>query len=209
MIQFRPTSLLSAVLLPALALAACSAPPVSQSDANLTSTNEVDAISVIDEPQNAAAPVDANALSAAGLGALRIGMTKAEVVAAMGESSGGANAEPEACEQFHPVRAPEGVLVMLEQGKLTRISLIRDAAVKTDAGLGLGAPAAAIKTKYGTRAVSTPHKYVAAPAEYITIWNNGSGGPGSLGIVYEIGEAGTVTAIHAGGPAIQYVEGCA
>ena len=56
--------------------------------------------------------------------------------------------------------------------------------------------------------MSTPHKYVSAPAEYITVWTSGSGGEGSLGVVYEVGEAGTVTAIHAGGPAIRYVEGC-
>lgn len=194
-----------AALLSALTLAACSAPSVNQNQ-SVTVTNEVDAISVIEEPGNAA--VDANALTPEGLGELRIGMSRAEVVAVAGDSNA-ANPDPQACEQFHPARAPQGVLVMLEQGKLTRISLTRDSTLKTDAGLGLGAPAAAVKTKYGARVVSTPHKYVAAPAEYITVWATGTGGEGSLGIVYEVGEAGTVTAIHAGGPAIVYVEGCA
>ena len=156
----------------------------------------------------AAAPADADTLTAAGLGALRIGMSRADLVAAMGDSTA-ANADPAACEQFHPARAPAGVLVMLEGGKLTRISLIRDAAITTDAGLGLGATAAQVKAAYGVRSTSTPHKYVAAPAEYITVWTSGSGGPGSLGIAYEVGAEGKVTAIHAGGPAIRYVEGCA
>lgn len=192
-----------ATMLSAFALAACSAPSVSQGNAKLAASNEVDAISVIETP----AAVDANTLTPDGLGALRIGMSRAELVAAMGDSSA-ANADPEACEQFHPARAPEGVLVMLEQGKLTRISLTRDAILKTEARLGLGAPAAAVRTAYGDRAISTSHKYIAAPAGYITVWRNGTGDAGSRGTVYEVGEAGTVTAIHAGGPAIRYVEGC-
>jgi hypothetical protein len=54
-------------------------------------------------------------------------MTLAEVTAAAGpdsdpDSVGGA--EPESCDQFRPANAPEGVLVMIEQGKLTRISLV-------------------------------------------------------------------------------------
>ena len=114
-----------AALLPAFVLAACSAPSVDQTQANLSVTNQVDAISVIEEPGNAAGQADANALTPAGLGELRIGMSRAEVVETAGDSNA-ASPDPEACEQFHPARAPEGVLVMLEQGKLTRISLTRN-----------------------------------------------------------------------------------
>ena len=32
--------------------------------------------------------------------------------------------------------------------------------------------------------------------------------PNARGIVYEIGSDGNVATIHAGGPAIRYVEGC-
>lgn len=31
--------------------------------------------------------------------------------------------DPEACDQFRPERAPEGMLLMVEDGRLTRISL--------------------------------------------------------------------------------------
>jgi hypothetical protein len=53
------------------------------------------------------------------------------------------------------------------------------------------------------------------PAAYLIAWN---GGPRSesyvedqaaRGISYEVGSDGRVQAIHAGGPSIQYVEGCA
>lgn len=158
-------------------------------------------------------PVDAHAVTAEGWGPLRIGMTRTEITAALGPDSdpdavGGA--DPAACDQFRPQRAPEGMLLMIEEGRLSRISLIRPSTLKTDHGFGLGDGAAAIKAAYGAAAVATPHKYEAAPAEYITAWSRPpSEVPGTeRGIVYEIGGDGTVNAIHAGGPSIEYVEGC-
>lgn len=158
-------------------------------------------------------PVDANALTAEGWGPLRIGMTLAEITAALGpDADPGAvgGADPAACDQFRPERAPEGMLLMVEEGRLSRISLIRASPLKTDRGFGLGDSAAAIKTAYGSAAMVEPHKYESAPAEYIAV-----AGPAPAetptterGIVYEIGGDGTVKAIHAGGPSIHYVEGC-
>lgn len=206
MLKFHPALTLSAILATLMITGCAVDAPTNQS--GLPEANGVDAISIIDEPENAAMPVDATTLTPAGLGALRIGMTRAALVAAVGDSTA-ASPDPEACEEFHPARAPAGVLVMLEQGKLTRISLIRDAAGKTDAGLGLGTTAAEVKTAYGAKATASPHKYASPPAEYITAWASGSGGPESRGFVYEIGQEGKVTMIRAGGPAIQYVEGCA
>lgn len=165
-----------------------------------------------------AAEMTLDVLTADGIGPLTIGMTKAEVVAAVGDTRnpdavGGP--EPESCEEFRPQRAPDDVLVMIVDGKLARISLVDMASVKTDKGLGLGDTADAVKTGYGDQAKATPHKYQDKPAEYITWWK---GGPrtepyvedeAARGIVYEIDGTGKVGAVHAGGPSIQYVEGCA
>ena len=162
--------------------------------------------------------VTLDVLTADGIGPLTIGMTKDEVIAAVGptrtpDAVGGP--EPESCEEFRPERAPEGMLVMIEQGKLSRISLVDMSTVKTDKGLGLGDTADTVKTSYGDQAKASPHKYQDKPAEYITWWK---GGPraepyvqdeAARGIVYEIDGTGKVGMIHAGGPAIQYVEGCA
>lgn len=196
---------LSFAALAALAVAACGQP-----------SDPADAPPV--EAPAAEAPASSNALTAQGWGPLRIGMTRDEITAALGpdanpEAVGGP--EPEACDQFRPERAPEGMLLMLEQGVLTRISLIRGANLVTDRGFGLGTPAAEVKAAYGEAAQVTPHKYAEAPAEYITAWADG---PSSepyrqdadvRGIVYEVGADGNVGMIHAGGPSIQYVEGCA
>ena len=156
-------------------------------------------------------------LTAEGWGPLKIGMTLPEVTAALGPDSdpqavGGP--EPESCDQFRPNQAPEGMLVMVEQGRLARISLIRRARVKTDRGLTLGIPAAEVRAAYGDALHASPHKYVEAPAQYLTVWAQGGGTgypvpPNSRGIRYEVDATGRVAAIHAGGPSILYVEGCA
>ena len=170
------------------------------------------------EPAPAPAPAPAaDVLTAQGFGPLRIGMTRAEVETALGaDSNPGAvgGAEPEACDTFHPARAPEGLTVMVEQGVLTSIWLQRGSTLKTDRGFGLGDTATAIKAAYGPLAYVSPHKYAAAPAEYITTWSVGrSAGyvqnPAARGIAYHIGTDGTAEHVAAGGPSIQYVEGCA
>jgi hypothetical protein len=151
---------------------------------------------------------------------LRIGMTRADVTAAVGATAtpnavGGP--DPEACDLFHPAQAPEGVLVMIERDRLTSIRLIDGAALRTERGFGVGDSAAAIKAAYGASAITEPHKYSEPPAEYITVWSaNGPStnetwvqNPEARGVRYVIGNDGRVSAVHAGGPSIQYVEGCA
>ncbi|WP_428063267.1 hypothetical protein [Brevundimonas sp.] len=160
--------------------------------------------------------VDPNILTPEGLGAARIGMSKADLIAAWGDRAnpnavGGA--EPEVCDQFHPARAPQGVNVMIQDGKLTRITLMRDARIKTDRGFGLGDTAMAVKQAYGGSIFAQPHKYQAAPAEDLFAWSKGGStnyvtDPSARGVRYEIGTDGKVMAIHAGGPSIQLVEGC-
>jgi hypothetical protein len=178
------------------------------------------ACSPADKPAEtaSAAPANPNALTAEGWGPLTIGMSLADVTAALGpdanpDAVGGP--DPETCTELHPVRAPEGLWVMIEDGKLTRITLAERSALKTANGLGLGTPAADVKAAYGAAATASPHKYQGPPAEYVAVW---SGGPRNepyvqdetaRGIVYEIDGTGNVGAIHAGGPSIQYVEGCA
>jgi hypothetical protein len=162
------------------------------------------------------APARTASLTAEGWGPLRIGMARSEVEAALGaDADPGAvgGPDPEACDQFKPERAPEGMLLMLEKGKLTRISLGRGADMATDRGIRLGDGAAKVRTAYGADLRRTPHAYLDPEGEYLTAWARGGGDsevrdPAARGVRYEIGADDRVTAIHAGGPAIQYVEGC-
>ncbi len=170
------------------------------------------------------APVDANAITSEGWNSLRIGMTRAEVTAAVGAQAnpntvGGA--DPASCDLFHPANAPEGMLVMIQRDVLTSITLRNNTTLKTDRGFGVGDTAAEIKAAYGASAHVLPHHYIGLPAEYITVWTNTGGAtpnehgllpenttPNARGIRYETNAEGVVTAVHAGGTSIQYVEGC-
>lgn len=156
-------------------------------------------------------------VTAEGWGPLRVGMSLAQITAAVGpdanpEAVGGA--DPAQCDQFRPIRAPQGVLVMVENGRLSRISLINNSQLKSDRGLGLGAAPAAVVAAYGPALRVEPHKYESAPAQYLTFWSRGGGsasgpiGSDSRGVRYEIDGSGKVASIHAGGPSISYVEGC-
>jgi hypothetical protein len=138
-------------------------------------------------------------------------MTRAEVVAAAGEDAnpnavGGP--EPDVCDEFRPERAPEGMRVMIERDRLTRITLSAGSSVTTERGFGVGDPAAPIREAYGADAAISPHKYMSAPAAYITVWMTAPDGPDARGLVYEIDTDGRVAHIHAGGSSIRYVEGC-
>ena len=174
--------------------------------------------------ENKAAPVaspttETWVLTSEGIGPLRIGMALAEITAAAGPDSdpaGVGGPEPESCDQFRPARAPKGVIVMVEQGRLTRISLDEGARVATDRGIRVGDPASRVRQAYGTALTQSPHEYVEAPAAYLTHWAGrvrvGEGGyvedPAARGIRYETDERQRVTVIHGGGSSIQYVEGC-
>lgn len=176
-----------------------------------------DAPSAVESNQEASEAVGNELLTAEGWGPLQIGMTREEVTAAVGdkadpEAMGGP--EPEFCEEYQPSETPEGLYVMIEQGNLARITLAGDTAVRTPAGITIGDSADQVRAAYGDELQAMPHTYVGPPGEYLTAWinadvgENGTGDPNARGIRYEIGDDGLVQAIHAGGPAIQYVEGC-
>jgi hypothetical protein len=97
---------------------------------------------------------------------------------------------------------------MLEDGVLTRISLSAGAGIRTSAGIQVGDSANVVLAAFGAEAITTPHKYLPAPAQYITVWRIAPPSPDARGTVYEIGQDDRVIHIHAGGPSIQYVEGC-
>jgi len=166
-------------------------------------------------PPPASTPSAAATLSREGLGPVRIRMTAAEVAALWGEDAdtgavGGP--DPATCDEFHPVRAPQGVNVMIQDGVLTRISLVRDSPVKAEHGLGLGDTAEAVRAAYRGGLVARPHKYEPAPAEDLIIGGRGGDQPQATeyrAIRYEIGTDGRVKIIHAGTAAVELVEGCA
>jgi hypothetical protein len=194
----------AALALAASALAACNVPPPDASEAPSAPT----------APAAPGAPVSAaHKITAQGYGPLRVGMTRAEVEAALGPDSqpnAAGGPEPESCDMFRPAHAPDGLLVMVEDGRLTSVWVSDNPAVESDRALNVGDPAAEVKRVYGAAAEVSPHEYQDPPAEYVTAWSGPTRtGPNARGVKYEIGADGRVAAIAGGGPSIAYVEGCA
>jgi len=155
-------------------------------------------------------------LTSAGYGALRIGMGQQEIDRAYGPMPDTSSQVSDECLYYHPPRAPEGMMVMVQDGRLTRISLRQPADIKTDKGFGVGDDPAAIRAAYGDQGRWSLHAYEAAPAGYFTVWSDRVRpdddyveDPTARGVVYEVGGEGRVKFVHAGGPSIQLVEGCA
>lgn len=202
--------------IPCLALAtliaACgTAAPESDGSGDSTATDTATSADTGTAAHNANAPQPGPLLlTPDGWGPLRIGMTRAAVVAAAGEDSqpdavGGP--EPERCDEFRPLDATD-VLVMIEDGVLTRISVSRNTDIATPAGFRVGDAGADIVAGYGARADVTPHKYLQAPARYITVWNGQVADSERRGIRYETDVEDVVAFIRGGGASIEYVEGC-
>ena len=156
-------------------------------------------------------PPDAGLLTPDGWGPLRIGMSRAEVVTAAGDDAHPAavgGPDPERCDEFRPARAPTGILVMIERGVLTRISVSRNRDIATAEGLRVGDTGAAVEAAYADRARIEPHPYQAPPARYVTVWQDTAPGMARRGLRYEIDAAGVVIHLRAGGPSIENREGC-
>ncbi len=191
-----------------LSLAACRA-DTDQSTAELPAPDSVaDSVDVASSETREPAR---DLITPDGWGPLRIGMTREQVVQAAGEDAqpnavGGP--DPQACDEFRPSNAPDGVLVMIENGVLTRISVSRNRDIATPEGIRIGDPTSAVLARYGARAQVQPHKYVEPPAKYLTVWDSAATGTERRGIRYEISREDEVVHIRAGGPSIEYVEGC-
>lgn len=154
---------------------------------------------------------DQTHLTPDGWGPLQIGMSRAEVVSAVGEdenpdAAGGP--DPERCDEFHPGKAPAGILVMIEDGVLTRVSVSRNPEIATPEGFSVGDSASRVIEAYGSRAEVDRHQYWPDPAKYITVWRDAPSEPDRRGIRYEIDSAGIIVHIRAGARSIEFVEGC-
>ena len=155
-----------------------------------------------------AAPLSAQGtliLTPDGLGPVRIGMTQKQVIAAIGGTlEGDAYDSEDVCVEKESSKL-RGVGFLFEEGKLTRISLGHGAEIVTAGGIGIGTAAIAVRQAYRGKLKSEPNIYIEKPAEYLTYWAV----PDERGIRFEVNEKRKVYVISAGGPSIEYVEGCA
>ncbi len=108
-------------------------------------------------------------------------------------------------ELYAADNALPGMIFMLIDGKLSRITVSEPSKVTTPRGIGVGANADDVRKAYGTGLKAETHHYEGEPAEYLTYWLK----PEKSGVRFETGTSRRVQVIHAGSDTIQYIEGCA
>lgn len=142
-------------------------------------------------------------LTAYGREPVRVGMDEREALAALGLEPPPAGGVRERCRVVRPARGPAGLYVMIEDGRVARVSVEGEGPVKTREGLRVGSTAAQVRAIYGDQLTAAPHDYVRG-GESLTWWAD----QGAAGLRFETDAQGRVTALHGGGPAIAYSEGC-
>jgi hypothetical protein len=94
---------------------------------------------------------------------------------------------------------------MFEGDVITRITASTEAPhTRTAQNVGVGSTDAEVRTAYQNVIEEGAH-YNPPPAHNLIIWTT----PDQSGLLFEVNEQGVVTAVHAGGPSIRYMEGCA
>ena len=161
-----------------------------------------------DPPSQGARDASVPPLTVEGYGDMRIGMTIAEArqVSGLPLNAPGLEDEPGACnEQEYRTTDGDTLWLMFEGDRLTRISASENGThTRTAQNVGVGSTDAEVRTAY-QGLVEEPAHYNAAPAHNLIAWTR----PDQSGLLFEVNEQGVVTAVHAGGPSILYMEGCA
>jgi hypothetical protein len=189
-------------LVPLALLAACSSQSSSDPEPVADETVSVTPATPM-APEKTAPAIDpapsANTLTLAGLGDLRIGH-------AVPADSRWAEEGAQASDVCRVIASPDypAAYAIVEANKVRRISISQGSKVKLAEGIGPGASEAEVKKLFPFPA--TPHKYVDAPAKYLTAPNADSG---DAALRFEISSDGNVSQIHVGTmPVLGYVEAC-
>ncbi len=140
---------------------------------------------------------------------MRIGMTLAEARQISGLPLNNTPLDeetPGACvEEQYATTDGDQLWLMFEGDKLVRVSASSEAPhTRTDQNVGVGSTDAEVRTAYQNVIEQGAH-YNPPPAHNLIIWTV----PEQSGLLFEVNEAGIVTAVHAGLAQIQYMEGCA
>ncbi|MGQ2940886.1 MAG: hypothetical protein ACT6Q7_06995 [Blastomonas fulva] len=190
---------LAAASLAVLLLAGCGSEPAAERAAP-----GPDAVVVADAPQAAdpAPPTPpiatAQTLTLEGFGGLTIGKP---VPAGSPWAARGAQIS-DGCTT---ISAPDwpGAYAIVEEGVVRRITVSDESKAKLVEGIGPGSTEAQVRAAFPSF-VAEPHKYVDAPAKYLTQ-------PGTdPRLLFEIDDKGMVSLVHVGiMPTLAYVEGCA
>lgn len=161
-----------------------------------------------DPPAQGARDDSVPPLTVEGYGDMRIGMPIAEARTVSGQALNvpGIEDTPGACnEQEYILANGEKLYLMFEGDVITRITAGSESpTTRTAQNVGVGSTDAEVRTAYQNVIEEDAH-YNPPPAHNLLIWTV----PDQSGLLFEVNEQGIVTSVHAGGPSIRYMEGCA
>ncbi len=162
-----------------------------------------------DPPSQGARDDSVPPLTVEGYGPMRIGMTLAEArqVSGLPLNNEPLDTEtPGACvEEQYATTDGDQLWLMFEGDKLVRITASTEAShTRTAQNVGVGSTDAEVRTAYQGLIEQGSH-YNAPPAHNLIAWTV----PEQSGMLFEVDANNRVTAVHAGGAQIQYMEGCA
>lgn len=137
-----------------------------------------------------------------GIGPLVADMSLSEAKAVVGGLSSSEDLASAPCTYAHSSQLPSGTIILFEKGEVARVDVLTGS-VRTREGAGIGDSEARLKSLYGKRIVTTPHKYT--DGHYLTVT---SPSDSTRKIVFET-DGAKVLRFRAGRtPAVEYVEGC-
>jgi hypothetical protein len=162
-----------------------------------------------DPPAQGARDASVPPLTVEGYGDLSIGMTQAQARQVTGLALDAPALDedtPGACnEQQYTTTDGDQLWLMFEGDRLTRITASNEAPhTRTAQNVGVGSSDTEVRTAYQNVIEQGAH-YADPPAHNLIVWTV----PDRSGLLFEVNAEGAVTAVHAGGPSILYMEGCA
>jgi hypothetical protein len=143
-------------------------------------------------------------ITSQGAGPLKVGMTLQQAEAVLKTKFKLDTSDPDAiaCSEFD-VPGSDHLWVMFENRRLTRVSIGKRSHIRTARNIGIGSTEAEVAKAYQPLVID-PRDYTGLPAKDMTWWSV----PNHRGIVFKTNDQGRVDMIHAGGPSIEYMEGC-
>ena len=133
---------------------------------------------------------NADTITTAGLGPVRIGQTLAEAQEAAGVVLNAASTGSEACQYYTPAAGATGAAFMVVNGEVVRVD-ISSGPITSKSGYGIGATKDAIKTAFGSKIEESSS---GDSVTFVPVTD----GDKSMRVIWELDAAGVVTSFRTG-----------
>lgn len=140
----------------------------------------------------------------AGVGPVRIGMTAAQLSAAIHQPAAEPRDDDAGRCRYGEDATRDGLGYMMVDGIVARVDVDEPSGVTTISGIAVGDPVARVRATYGIALEEQPHFYAGLPNVYLTFWSRDR----QSAVRFEVID-GRVARYYAGRkPEVEYVEGC-